>query len=655
MITVTGAEGSSEYRAALLLQDALETIWPRVSTTPREADDIRIAVSTKLSGYQVQDIDVVLAGQFSKPRQFKPMRVIRGISGNKLNTRPIIVESFVVAIEVKDHDDRGVRIMDDQVEVRYSRGGPAQWKSATDQNVKQMHALKTYLSDMQVEIFARRCLAFPSLTSISAPSAVAGSFNGHQLLSAIAASSPLLERKGQGILSAGNYSKIEKALNAPIFKQAIPTRLDRERIDRLAAKDANIDDIIQALGNQTVFLRGFAGTGKTVLLLQAAWKLFRSEGKRTLILTYNHALAADMRRLMALANIPASVEAGGIRVGTVMSFLYKWFSKLGLLGEESLDFSTYPKLCSEALELIEGGALTREDINAIIYSDPDFFDFDHVFVDEGQDWPSGETALLKALYDPTRLCVADGVDQLVRGARANWRAGLPSDKRNTLPLGKCLRLKRNLSLFVSAIAQRTGSAWDAEPNPAAGGGRVIIIAKPYARVPQLHEKLTADLKSDGNDCVDMLVCVPPDGVVEVEDQRTSLVGRELSERDQDIWDGVDPMARTDFPRSASQVRIVQYASCRGLEGWTVVLDGFDQFLDSVFQAKMSAGLEPSEVEGFVDIEKAADGEAWRSGLIALTRPIDTLVVQISNPESRFGSQVLEAARQFPDFVEVLEC
>ncbi|MCR9086195.1 MAG: AAA family ATPase [Rhodobacteraceae bacterium] len=517
-----------------------------------------------------------------------------------------------------------------------------------------MHALKTYLSDMHVDVFVRRCMIFPSLGTISAPSAVSGVFNAHHLMSAIASTSPLLERRGQGLLSAGDGSNVEKALVAPIFKAAIPTRLDRERMDRLAAKNPAVDDILGKVGEGAVFLRGFAGTGKTVLLLQAAWKLFRTEGKRTLVLTYNHALAADMRRLMSLANIPSSVEAGGIRVGTVMSFLYRWFSRLGLLGDDLLDYEEYPRLCVEALELIEGGAVTRDEIDEIIHAGPDTFDFDHVFVDEGQDWPSGETALLKALYDPTRLCVADGVDQLVRGARADWRKGLARDKRRTLPLGKCLRLKSNLSLFVSAFARQTGSAWDAEPNAEAGGGRVIVCTKPYASMRSLHERLVEDLRSDGNDCVDLLVCVPPDGVITRRDARESLIGAAIDEWKQANWDGVDPQARSDFPRDPGQVRIMQYASCRGLEGWTVVLDGFDRFLKSTFDAKLSAGLSPDEKAGLVDVEKAATAEAWRWELISLTRPIDTLVVQVDDPSDRFGSQVLEAARSFPDFAENLD-
>ena len=91
MIIITGAEGSSEYQAALLVRNALETTWPGIAETPQELDDIRIAVSTKLSGYQVQDIDIVMVGRFTKPRIFRPLRVLRGKSGDKLNALPVIV------------------------------------------------------------------------------------------------------------------------------------------------------------------------------------------------------------------------------------------------------------------------------------------------------------------------------------------------------------------------------------------------------------------------------------------------------------------------------------------------------------------------------------------------------------------------------------
>lgn len=653
MITVVGAEGSSEYRAAILIRDALEETWPGVSSSPAEEDDIKIAVSVKISGYKVQDIDVVLAGRFSKPRLFRPTRVIRSHKGNRLNNRPVVVESFVVAIEVKDHDERAIKVNDDQVQVRYSRSGKVEWKSATDQNDAQVHSLKPYLADHHVDVFVRRCMVFPSLSSITAPSAVASGFSGHQLMSAIACPSPVLERRGQGVLSAGKLEAVEKVLASALFRSMIPTRLDRQRMDRLAAKSPAVDELIASLGSGTVFLRGYGGTGKTVLLLQAAWKQFKVEGNRTLLLTYNLALAADLRRLMALMAIPSSVEDGGIEIRTVMSFLYRWFAKFHLLEEEEQDYSKYPDLCNAAVEMIESGAVSAEDIESIIAEEPDKFDFDQVFVDEGQDWPQGEISLLKALYGSDSLCVADGIDQYTRGQRADWQAGTPRKERKTQGLGTCLRLKRNLSLFVAEIAKVTGAGWEAEANPVAGGGRIVVLCKPYEMAKNLHEELVHELRQDGNAPIDMLFCVPPGSVQREGSAAQSLMSNVLADWGLETWDGVDPGSRLDFARSSEQARIVQYASCRGLEGWTVVLDGFDEFLEYTASRKRLEGLDRDGTDGFVDLETAANREAWRWGMIALTRPIDTLVIQLNKPESNYGQQIIEVARSFGDFADVI--
>jgi hypothetical protein len=654
MIEITGAEGSSEYRAALMVCDALEAIWPGVSTTPAKRDDIKIAVSVKISGYKVQDIDVVLVGQLSEPRRVRPTRAIRGHAGNRLNNRPLLVESFVVAIEVKDQDDMGVRINDDQVQVRYSRSGRIEWKSATDQNLDQVHSLKAYFFDQHADVFVRRCLVFPSLLNISAPSAVAAGFNGHQLFSAIASPSRVLERNGHGFLSAGKPQFVSKVLASPLFRPMVPTRLDRERMDRLVAKSTAVDELVETLGSRTIFLRGYGGTGKTVLLLQTAWKQYKVEGNRTLILTYNLALAADMRRLMALMGIPSGVDDGGIEIGTVMSFLYKWFSKLHLLEDEDLDFSEYPDLCTTAIEMITSEAVTNEDIEYIITQEPDKFDFDQIFVDEGQDWPQGETTLLKSLYRPHRLCVADGIDQLTRGQRADWRTGIPRPERKTQSLRSCLRLKRNVSLFVAEMARLTGAAWGADINLVAGGGRLIVLCKPYEDARPLHEGLVGALRADGNAPVDMLFCVPPSDVRYEGQATTNGIAALLSLWGEECWDGVNASTRIDFARSSEQFRIVQYASCRGLEGWTVVLDGFDEFLEFIAARKRGLGLDQEETDGLMDLETASYREAWRWGMIALTRPIDTLVIQLRDPSNRFAQEVLGIAKKFEDFAEIIE-
>ena len=76
--------------------------------------------------------------------------------------------------------------------------------------------------------------------------------------------------------------------------------------------------------------------------------------------------------------------------------------------------------------------------------------------------------------------------------------------------------------------------------------------------------------------------------------------------------------------------------------------------ETAFGRVFAATRSREEEEGFVDLEKAAAGVAWPRGLIALTRPIDTLVVKLDYPSGQFGSQVLGIARSFPDFVETLD-
>ena len=67
-------------------------------------------------------------------------------------------------------------------------------------------------------------------------------------------------------------------------------------------------------------LRGRGGTGKTVILLQLAFRAFEETNARSLILTYNQALVADMRRIMALLGLPSNEADGGIRIDSAMAF-----------------------------------------------------------------------------------------------------------------------------------------------------------------------------------------------------------------------------------------------------------------------------------------------------------------------------------------------
>lgn len=342
-------------------------------------------------------------------------------------------------------------------------------------------------------------------------------------------------------------------------------------------------------------------------------------------------------------------------IDTVMSFMYSWFLRLQLVEQgEKLEMENYEALCNSCIEMINEGAITIEDIVSTINSQPDQYAFDCIMVDESQDWPQGEVDILKMLYGPTKICLADGVDQLLRGERPDWDRGVSEGDRLLISLDQCLRMKRNLAIFAHDVSELGGYRWDAKPNKKAGGGKVKILLRPYECYSRFHDQLLNEVKDKGNDELDFLHCVPSSNVLDENGVRTSKIGAYLLSKGYEVWDGVDARLRRHFPRSKKQFRIVQYASCRGLEGWAVVLHFADQYWEESRNIRAAEGLTELERLSFEDLDEVARSYAWQRSLIPLTRPIDTLIISLSDVSSEYSLALLQAARNNPDFVEIMD-
>jgi hypothetical protein len=457
--------------------------------------------------------------------------------------------------------------------------------------------------------------------------------------------------KGEPLFSSG--SKSSRAIDASIFREIVPSRLDRIRMDRVAARGAEADRIGALLGTRRVHVRGHGGTGKTVLMLQAAHAAYEAHGRRCLILTYNVALAADIQRLLAMLGIPAHDDGGGVEVRTAIGFMMSWLRELGIAQSGQYPGrSEYDTLCKDALEHFEGETLGNADVQGVIRQHPDEFDYDVVIVDEAQDWPQAEAELLGTIYGGHRIAVADGGDQLVRGRPTNWKRVpgnelVPEEKS----LRRCLRMKQNLGVFANAVAEAAGLNWSVEPNDEAAGGRVLVLRGTYAGHPDERRELLESAIAARNEPIDFLHCVPPSAVQREADRKFSLLGKTLEAEGYQIWDGVDDRVRRDFPRSTEAFRIVQYDSCRGLEGWVTVLDGFDEFWDYKYAESINArgnAVRRSQQSP----PDAARLHAWRWAMIALTRPIDTLVITLNEGASTTAKLLLHLAKTHPDFIEV---
>ncbi|MCS6889764.1 MAG: hypothetical protein NZQ09_16290, partial [Chloroflexus sp.] len=442
-----------------------------------------------------------------------------------------------------------------------------------------------------------------------------------------------------------------------------PTALDRKKIELLSSRRVlkdNDAEYVKKLGSQLLIFRGRGGTGKTVHLLRLAHELYIDHDARILILTYNKALVADLRRLLALMGICDFYGRRAIEIRTVHSFLYRLRQYLDNKQQPPEQFiGEYP---SHRKLILEQLGLIKEPSQVLIDKAPDLFDWDYIFIDEAQDWPDEERQILFSLYDYRRFVIADGVDQYVRSEKpTDWRRAVDVEHRQYVTLRKSLRLKAGLCTFAMAFARALGlEDWRLEKDEDIYGGRVIVIEGNYSDDRTLHDELVERTRAAGNQPIDMLFCVPPSLVkhekkeqaptrsAQDQDQAYSIVARRFQKWGYDTWDAVSEETRGSYPTSVEQLRIVQYDSCRGLEGWMCINLRFDELYDY----KRESYPQPDQRKfPFMEDEKAADLFAARWLMIPLTRAIDTLVIQINSVDHPVGRALQAAHQECGDLVD----
>ena len=369
-----------------------------------------------------------------------------------------------------------------------------------------------------------------------------------------------------------------------------------------------------------------------------------------MILTFNKALVADMRRTMALLGVPRSVEAGGIGIETAHAFFGRLMIGLGII-DNFVDFLVnYTGHKTALLSYLQSGAVTRSDIDNLLQRQASELDWDLVLVDEGQAWPGDEIAILRSIYGLEHLTVSDGIDQYVRESVADWSGGLRRTSIRNRHLTRCLRMKANLTAFVGDIARALLLPdWDLEANTEAVGGRVIVVEGDLTADPSLLLKVTAAARELGNYPVDLLACVPP-GMVRMEGpDQLCLPALNYVAAGGSVWDGTSRDVREHFPVHRDQLRFVQYDSCRGLEGWAAINYGLDQLWTYKFRQWFT---EQHQVDGlYQSAEEAAKLHASRWAMIPLTRAIDTLVINVGLEPNPIKEALLVAYGKRRDFVD----
>lgn len=613
MIEILGNLDCKEAAAARALERTIAEEWPAAL-----GEEIRISlvVEALCFGEATQEIDILVLGTLGAGYTF------RNLEGDSATLR-----SVAIALEVKDHSAGSVRFEGNRARVLY-RG---EWSDATEQNRRQVTSLRRFLTRSGVRPpWIGNAIWFRNLASTDVPvtQAALGSRIGWADL--LRVSFPISKRMRH------EQSTIETCVG--LFSRRIsPTPLDRKRLERLTKRALAGEEGIRGLvGTKPIILRGRGGTGKTVRLLRLANDLFESEGSRVLILTYNNALVADLTRLLLLLGIRQSVNDRVVKVQTVHSLFRALMTHFGILGAGGSDFlERYDTYKADLLEWLVSGGISSDEISNLRRLRE--FGWDYIFIDEGQDWPDDEKEILWRIYSPKQFVIADGIDQMVRQEGAtDWRWSQAGPVPNqVVHLRTVLRLKRGLCEVVKAAAESLGHEMRAvEAHPDVVGGRVVVTVGSFERVePTIRQELDRAI-SLGNAPLDCLMCVPPGAV---DSTRTGL-----AEHSYPLWDGTGPDRRS-IPLSEKQLRLVQYDSCRGLEGWTVFCQGIDAFFDHKMRVicRQRSEREPSTLTQQMVL-------SWL--MIPLTRAIDTLVLNVEDDQHPLALTLRAVATEYPGMV-----
>lgn len=639
---------SKEEDAAKALQ---EKFRDDLKAYPNAKGTIYILTSIRIFGQRRNDIDIFVIG-------FMEGLVVKNVKSKKYgDVEELSINSFAVNIELKSHPAYKVKHKGTDYFVTYNNNVE---HNASEQCREAKFSLFNHLQDqLCIKPFLCDILWFDGLTrndiqnmrGNSPDNALQRDFSFREFIDAILLQVDVLRLYGTYVLNSFDEGRESFDDIKRLFTQIRePKGLTKSKFELLSQKNTEVDKLLKDAGSKLTIVTGRAGTGKTIQLLQLAFLLANEDySNRCLILTYNHALVSDIKRLIDYTPMPSKVDGRTVSIKTIHSFFHTLMKEVGL-NTNSLNpqKNTYDDDYNRALKQLYEFVVEeckKEDIDVLKDMAETAIDWDYVLIDEAQDFSELEKKILFKIYGANRLVVADGVDQFMRtGRRQIWEKGIDKAlvrKPKTMELER--RQKANLVTFVNAFAKLANLNWMVRPNDELPGGEIKIYPKFKKKT---YDMLKGNCNKSNCENYDILILEPPTQVTtDANGNRYFSKAQTYEKVGIPIFDGINNHNRTTYP-TKDQCRIYQYDSCRGLEGWCVVCADFDELI----QYKLET-YKPTGEELGLDPQIAKMRSVFLWALMPLTRPIDTLVITLTDPESEVGKMLKTLADTYPDFVE----
>lgn len=670
-VELNGKQGSDEYRAAVILKEIFETGLPVNAT-----GDIVIKSNATLYGGTVKDFDIVCIGTLKdcifNNVNFNMFEHANGKSKNTFNNI-LKVSNFCFVFEVKGHPIQRLHINGGTLLADYDNT----CHDVTSQSEKQKNSLLRILQGQSKILYAPFITNYIWLRGVynvnatdlvvnGNPNYLSSKFTLLELLELTCKAQAVYKNGSINVLNSWSNSKcsicdIQNVFNRFSKNYDFMGDLTRDKVELITKKILDKQQYAENIGTKLTIISGRAGTGKTIKILRIACDLVTNKFKRCLLLTYNHALVSDMKRMLALAKFTDNIGLPTVDISTIHKYIRELILAFGLENKNRLnkDFiEKYDFYLSALEDYITKGAITYDDIKNLAISRNELVYYDYIFIDESQDWNIKERNILFKIFGYPKFIIADGKDQLVRSKTScNWPENLDSTQVSQTYEKRSLRQKENLVNFINDYAKIFNINWEMEPDEHFPGGKVIILEDTLNY--SVYKECFDECINQGNAAYDILYMVPPHLVDKV---KYTVYGEEkvsrsfkykdkFNENHIKIWDGTSTDLRVEYPVDIEEQRLVQYQSCRGLEGWVAICMELDEFIK----------VKLEEYDGINDIYKHANALYSKSDLknefaylwsiIPLTRAIDTLVITLKDCNSDYGKKLKSLYEKNKDFIE----
>ena len=705
-IRIKGNHKTNEYKDAIVLKEIFEKEF--INTSAK--GEILIISNATLFGQDTKDVDLIVIGKLDqciinvKTKTKTDRKKIADanmaeekeraleIELEQRKERVLSISDFCFVIEVKGHCAEDIQLEGPTLLVRYN----GRLHDVTTQSESQKYSLLDYFKDRinnaphicnfiwlkNIGSDSLKKLLGDNLKIIEKHNYLPNVFGLRWLFTlACLQSTPFIPinpidsniyKLGKYCYFSSWYNKLNYGFHEmmnEVFDVFVKAKqgmgdLTRKKLKLITADILKDQQYVQAIGEKLVIISGRAGTGKTIKLLNIACDLVVKREARVLILTYNHALVGDIKRIFTLEGIPDDVDSYSANISTLHKFFYELLCGFEIgttIGKNDKVFiddyiDKYYELLKEFYEYIYNDVIKKQDLEKLMTTRHQQIAWDYVLIDEAQDWDDMEKELIYFIFGKEKVIVADGLDQLVRSQKkCDWTQGGKSRiDFFRAPGKKGLRQKCNLIHFVNQVAEKLDVTWGVEPETKLYGGKIIVKIGDYTR--DLHDRELKICKDNKNSAFDMMFLVPPGLVTKKKERkygkdktiRSFCMIKEYEEKGIKIWDGTNTDLRTEYPVSLEEHRLFQYESCRGLEGWTVVCLELDEFMDYKFKTFKEVDTGRLLLEAFEE-KRNKFVSLWT--LIPLTRAIDTLIITIKDSKSKIAKVLKDIAQNNPDNIE----